>query len=1184
MIAHDMATLASGRFRLGALLGSGAFGEVFRAYDRVRQREVALKLLHKRDPESVARFKREFRAVAPLRHPNLVALHSLHREGDRWFFTMDLVDGHDLLPYVRPNDELDPSRARRAFREIADGLIALHESGHVHRDVKPSNIRLGVDGSVRLLDFGFARDIDGRSSEHLVGTPSFIAPEVAEGRGASPASDWYAFGTLLYECLSGELPFHGRPLEVLVRKREEPAPPLPGPDPLGLAPLLAQLLDRDPDARPSPSAVLQALGDPAVPSRTIAVPVFVGREKELATLEEARRRAGAGEATAVWIEGQAGAGKTALLGHFLRALTASEPRACVLRGRCFPREAVPYKGLDAAIDDLAQQLHRWSEDERAAVLPDPMGPLLTLFPVLGRLVPSSARRPAGYERSQLRVEAFATLRSLFGTLSERRLLVLALDDLQWSDEEGVALLGELLRRPAGRFLFIGMHRSGPFPTPRLEALARDTATHRMTLEALDERAAVALARSLLGEGADESGALRIATEAERNPLFVELLARHGSGASMAEALNRTLLTLGDDERALLESLCIAGRPLAVEAAATAAGLSRAAVEGCLDTLQAARLVTVDDAREPARASAYHDRIAELVVTAMAPEALPAAHEALARVLAERGSDPEAVAYHFDRASHPTEATEWTERAARRAEAALAWERAAQLYERAIAQRSDVGEATGALHVARGDALAHAGRSAEAVSAFKSALGAARRGELPVGEEDLLRRIAEQLLRSGRMKEGVAALSECLARVDLRYPAHPAEALATMVALRAKLRLRGMAFDATPEARVDPTALKRIDLCWSAGVGLSFVDSLRGAGFLTRSLLGALDAGEPYRVARSLAYEASFLANQGSKGETRARATLERAASLADGLDDPHLRALIPGARCLVEFHNGRWRQALRRSDEAASRFVADAVGMAKEVVTVRLLGAASLVFLGELGQLAERMDEVLRVAALRRDLFALTSFQSGFTNSRWLAQDDPERARAEATRAFRGWEPDEYLIQHFFDLWAQTQIDLYLGDGAMAAARVDTGWRRLRRSLLTRLQFIRIAAHDLAGRALIAAGLDRAGHRRLNKHVRALRREDVPWARPLADLLEAGALRARGTHRAAQRKLAEAAVGFDGADMGAHAAAVRLALGARERGSAAGTERRARAAGTLRARGIADPERWRAMVFPDPKV
>jgi tetratricopeptide (TPR) repeat protein len=1181
MIAHDMATLASGRFRLGALIGSGAFGEVYRAYDRVRQREVALKLLHKRDPESIARFKREFRAVAPLRHPNLVALHSLHRERDRWFFTMDLVDGYDLLPYVRPGDVLDPSRARRAFREIADGLIALHESGHVHRDVKPSNIRLDLDGSVRLLDFGFARNIDGRSSEHLVGTPSFIAPEVAEGRGASAASDWYAFGALLYECLSGRLPFEGRPLEVLVRKRQEPAPPLPGPDPLDLGPLLGRLLDRDPAARPSAATILSALGDPADRSRTIATPSFVGRERELTLLEEARQRAAAGEATAVWIEGQAGAGKTALLGHFLHAVGKTAPRPCVLRGRCFPREAVPYKGVDAAIDDLAHQLHRWPEDERAAVLPEPMGPLLTLFPVLGRLVPSAERRPAGYERSQLRVEAFATLRSLFGALAERQPLVLALDDLQWSDEEGVALLGELLRRPTAPFLFIGMHRPGPFSTPGLESLARETATQQMILEPLDEKAAVALARNLLGERGDESGARRIAAEAQRNPLFVELLARHGPGASMAEALDRTLLTLDESDRALLESFCIAGRPLAVDIAATAAGVPRVAIDGSLATLQASRLVTVDDAQEPPRASAYHDRIAELVVAAMRPEGLREAHGALARVLAERGGDAEAVAYHFDRADHRAEATAWTERAARRAEAALAWERAAQLYERAIAQRATAGEPTGALQVARGDALAHAGRSAEAVSAFESALAAARRGELAMAEEDLLRRIAEQLLRSGRMKEGVAALSECLARIDLRYPAHPAEALATVIALRAKLRLRGMDFDPSSETRVGPDALKRIDLCWSAGVGLSFVDSLRGAGFLTRSLLEALDAGEPYRVARSLAYEASFLANQGSKGEKRARATLERAASLADGLDDPHLRALIPGARCLVEFHNGRWRQALRRSDEAANRFVADAVGMAKEVVTVRLLGAASLVFLGELGELAERMDEVLRVASLRRDLFALTSFQSGFTNSRWLAQDAPERARAEATEAFRGWEPNEYLIQHFFDLWAQTQIDLYLGDGVMATARVNTGWRRLGRSLLTRLQFIRIAAHDLAGRALLAAGLDRARHRQLNKHVRALRRENVAWARPLADLLEAGALRARGTHRAAQRRLAEAAVGFDGVDMGAHAAAARLAHGDRERGPA-GTERRDRATEALRTRGITNPERWGRMVFPDP--
>ncbi|MBO6938452.1 MAG: protein kinase [Deltaproteobacteria bacterium] len=1178
----EIQSLAGGRFRLGAELGSGAFGQVHRAYDRVQRREVALKLLHKRDPESLARFKREFRSVAALRHPHLVALHSLHREGDRWFFTMDLVEGFDLMPYVRPAGVLDPERARRAFREMAEGLIALHQSGHVHRDVKPSNVRLDLDGSVRLLDFGFARDVDSRSSEHLVGTPLFMAPEVIEGASATPASDWYAFGVVLYECLSGRAPFEGRSMEIMLRKRAMAAPPLPDPDLLGLRDLVAALLDRDPSRRPGPRSILEALGDPDPVHRAPVSGTFIGRGTELEALDDALERMVGGQSATVWIEGEAGAGKTALLDHFLRGARERHPRTCVLRGRCFPREALPYKGLDAAVDALAHHLHRWSTEARESVLPVHMGPLLALFPVLGRIA-SRERRPVGYELSQIRVEAFASLRTLLASVAEREPLVLALDDLQWADEEGLALLRELMRPPTPPILFIGAHRPGPFRSPGLVTLQEESRGSTLCLSGLDPAAATGLARTLLGDDANESSARRIATEASGNPLFVELLARHGPGTSMAEALDRTLLTLEPQTRALLECLCIAGRPLGVDIVGAAAGLTSESIGPTFDVLHARRLVTVDDTRETPVAGAYHDRIAELVVAAMGPAPLRSAHLALARVLAERGGDPEAIAYHFDRAGEPRRATEWMERAARLAEKALAWERASELYRRAIEQRSRDGDPIAGLQIALGDALAHAGRSAEAVSAYRGALPGARSGEVAVPEEEVLRRIAEQLLRSGRMKEGVSTLDRCLAILGLRFPRHPAEAVATIVALRAKLRLRGLEFERTPEPAIAPGTLQRIDLCWSAGVGLSFVDSLRGAGFLTRSLIEALDAGEPYRIARSLAYESSFLANQGSKGERRAQATLERAARLADGLGDPHLRALIPGAHCLIEFHNGRWRRALRRSDEAVSRFTEDAVGMAKEVFTVQLLGAASLVFLGELGQLSERMDQVLRVAELRRDLFALTSFRSGFTNALWLAKDDPARARREATEAFRGWEPDEYLIQHFFDLWAQTQIDLYEGDAVTAAARVRTGWKHLRRSLLMRLQFLRVSAHDLAGRALIAAGLDRAGHRQLTKHVTALRKERIAWARPLADVLESGALRAKGERRAAEHKLAEAAVRFDAVDMGCHAAATRYFHGLSE-GGTVGEERRARAEEALVRRGVHTPARWVRIALADPEL
>src|SRR5262249_38968241 len=146
-------------------------------------------------------------------------------------FTMELVDGSDLLGYVRPRGRLDVARLRATFGQLCDGLRALHGAGKVHRDIKPSNVRVTDKGRVGLLDLGLVTDVPrGRAartpSDQVVGTATYMAPEQAQSKPVSAAADWYAAGVVLYEALTGEVPFAGSPLEVLMRKQSElPKPP-----------------------------------------------------------------------------------------------------------------------------------------------------------------------------------------------------------------------------------------------------------------------------------------------------------------------------------------------------------------------------------------------------------------------------------------------------------------------------------------------------------------------------------------------------------------------------------------------------------------------------------------------------------------------------------------------------------------------------------------------------------------------------------------------------------------------------------------------------------------------------------------------------------------------------------------------------------------------------------------------
>jgi serine/threonine protein kinase len=289
------------RYELRERIGEGGFGAVYEAFDHTRGERVALKILHRAAGDALLRFKREFRQLARLSDPSFVRLHDLHGEGERWYFTMERIDGVPFDAWAR-----DPDRLRGAFADLTRALTRLHEHGYVHRDIKPSNVLVEPGGRVVLLDFGLVHALAEASSTAIAGTPSYVAPEVASGGTPSPASDWYACGVMLYEALTGEPPFGG-PAEAIVSAKQRSRPPAvrdraprAAPD---LAALCDALLDPNPDARPVPSGI-------AVRSETRVT--LIGRQRELAELE----RALADRSSVVRVVGPSGVGKSTLVDLF----------------------------------------------------------------------------------------------------------------------------------------------------------------------------------------------------------------------------------------------------------------------------------------------------------------------------------------------------------------------------------------------------------------------------------------------------------------------------------------------------------------------------------------------------------------------------------------------------------------------------------------------------------------------------------------------------------------------------------------------------------------------------------------------------------------------------------------------------------------------------------------------------
>jgi len=251
-----------GRYLLGEVVGRGGMAVVYRAHDEVLDREVAVKLLHPHlagDPAFLERFRREARAAAGLSHPNIVAVHDWGEDDAGAFLVLQLVDGVSLRDVLEARGRLELDEAVAVLIPAAAGLQAAHDAGLVHRDVKPENLLIGRDGTVRVTDFGLARASASATTtfgpEVLVGSPHYLAPEAVQGQPLGPTADVYALGIILYECLTGTVPHRAdTPFATALAHVERPVPPPSGhrgdlPGPVDTVVLTATA--RDPSRRPA---------------------------------------------------------------------------------------------------------------------------------------------------------------------------------------------------------------------------------------------------------------------------------------------------------------------------------------------------------------------------------------------------------------------------------------------------------------------------------------------------------------------------------------------------------------------------------------------------------------------------------------------------------------------------------------------------------------------------------------------------------------------------------------------------------------------------------------------------------------------------------------------------------------------------------------------------------------------
>ncbi|MCH9682185.1 MAG: hypothetical protein K0V04_12175, partial [Deltaproteobacteria bacterium] len=836
--------------------------------------------------------------------------------------------------------------------------------------------------------------------------------------------------------------------------------------------------------------------------------------------------------------------------------------------------------------------------------PPPGAPaLIQLFPALADVPGFEQAAPPldALDPVVRRSQAVAALRDLLGRLGEEQPLLLVLDDLQWCDPDGTHVLIELFRasnRP--RALLVACYRDGD---ERSDAVLRGLRTPgrpvagQLILEdipigPLDDGDTQALATAWLA-GRDDAGALAeaVARESEGHPLLAAELARHiatqGQRAEvparlqLGAVIQARVAGLPVAARQLLQAVVVAGHPVEQRVVLDACQ-EQARRPEALAALRRQCFVRTGGVEPEDLVEVYHDRIAMAVGGVLSGSERQQWHARLAEALSDYDADDEVLAVHREGAGESERAADHYVRAAQRAAEALAFNRAAQLYQSALRMVPTPDPRRAELITGLADALAHAGRGTEAGRAYLDAAQLVEPGQVL----ELRRRAAEQLLRSGRIDEGLAELRTVLKGVGLNPPPSPRAAMARFMWQRMRIRLRGMRYEERPSEQVPPDLLLKVDTCWSAATGLIPVNVMVGQSYQAQHLMLALQAGEPRRVARALAVETLYAATVGESGAEITARRLAEVEAFAGRLHDPRTQALAKLASGAAALYRGRFGAALPRLAEAEAVLRTRCSDVAWELSMVRTFMVMSLYYTGQLRAMAATMERSLKEAAARDDLHTALMLRVSYGPIEFLAADAVEDARAELDECRELW-PDQLSRSTFLyvEVLTHSRIERYAGRGEASWKAFVDRWDAIDRSLmLSRSPFRVFMLHDKACAAAVAAhqadGARRAARlREATELVDKLCREPGPWGAAMAGPIEASLHVARGEPEEARALLTRTIAAFEPLGMELYAHATRRRHG--ELGDSPEDHAQVvEADAAMRAEGVVDPERMAGMLVP----
>ena len=527
------------RYRLDEVLGEGGMGVVFRSHDDVLDRDVAIKVLSNLGlgSEGRARLLREAQAVARLNHPNIVSVYDAGEENGLAFVVMELLKGHSLYE-KKPETSAE---IMTTARQICQALEHAHSHGVIYRDLKPENVIILPDGVVKLTDFGLAQSVSSRISSGgiIIGTVFYISPEATMGQPVDGRADLYALGVMMYEWLTGRLPYTGNdPLAVISQHLYSPVVPprtLCADIPPAMDALIVSLLAKQPQDRPASALAVDVLlselaikdrpiqsGDQTNALGQIVRGRMVGREHELADLMGVWKRAMAGEGQVLLVSGEPGIGKTRLVKELMAhaAITGGK----VHFGECYAEGGRPYAPFAQMLADELGRPGQPGLELPGSVLAD----IITIAPELRNLYNGGSQNLPGdpIEEQQHLIESMA---SWVTDQAGRSTVLVFIDDAHWADSGTLLVVRHLARRSRRQRLLIvltyreiELSENRPLQT-LLYDFNRERLVTRLKLTRLGREDTQEMLASMLSPTAEIDDALvdAVFRETEGNPFFIE---------------------------------------------------------------------------------------------------------------------------------------------------------------------------------------------------------------------------------------------------------------------------------------------------------------------------------------------------------------------------------------------------------------------------------------------------------------------------------------------------------------------------------------------------------------------------------------------------------------------------------------------------------------------------------------